>query len=138
MYRLGTQSMRNLVGVHPYLAFAVMKAIKVTSQDFSVVEGVRSMSRQRELVAKGRSKTFNSYHLYGLATDLVPFVNGKKTWEDRYFKEIHNAMSSVIEKYNLPIDNGFDLWNWDKPHWQMTGWREKYDIRKIDPKCFKG
>lgn len=138
MYRLGTKSMKNLVGVHPYLAFAVMKAIKVTSQDFSVVEGVRTMSRQRELVANGSSKTFNSYHLYGLATDLVPFVNGKMTWEDKYFKEIHNAMESVIEKYNLPIDNGYDLWNWDKPHWQMTGWREKYDIRKIDPTHFKG
>jgi len=138
MYRLGKRSMANLVGVHPIMSFAVTEAIKITRQDFTVLEGVRTMQRQKQLVANGSSKTYRSYHLNGLAVDLVPFVNGKLTWEDPYFSAIHTAMKTVIQKYNLPIDNGFDLWGWDKPHYQMTGKRSEYDIRKLKPKCFRG
>ena len=137
-YKLGKRSMANMVGVHPELSFAVTEAIKISKQDFTVVEGVRSTKRQRELVASGKSRTMNSYHLNGLAVDLVPFVNGTITWDVRYFPAIHDAMTAVIKKHGLKIDNGFDLWNWDMPHWQMTGKKKLYDIRKLKPKCFKG
>ena len=138
MYKLGKSSLSKLVGVHPDLAFAVHQAIKITSQDFSVVEGVRTMERQKQLVAEGKSKTYRSYHLNGLAVDLVPYVNGKLSWDEKYFPAIHDAMTEVINRYGLNIDNGYDLWGWDMPHWQMTGMKPEYDIRKIYPKCFKG
>lgn len=126
-----------MVGLHPHLAFAVEEAIKLTKIDFTVAEGVRTTARQRELVSKGYSKTMNSYHLYGLAVDLVPWIHGAPTWEDiGAFGAIHEAMSEVIHTHGLKIDNGFDLWGWDRPHWQLTGMREHYDIRKIDPKRF--
>ncbi len=127
-----------MVGLHPIMAFAVEMAIKETKQDFMVLEGVRTMKRQKELVASGNSKTYKSYHLYGLAADLVAYVDGKPTWEEKYYKEIGRAMKAVIKKYKLPIDWGFELWGWDMPHFQMTGYRNKYDIRKIAPKQFKG
>jgi len=41
--------MANLIGIHPVLSFAVVKAIKVTKQDFTVFEGVRSIERQQKL-----------------------------------------------------------------------------------------
>ena len=138
MYKLGKRSMANLIGVHPLLAYVVTEAMKISKQDFTVLEGVRTMVRQKQLVANGSSKTYRSYHLNGLAVDLVPFVNGKLTWEDRYFSEIHKAMETVIKRLGAPIDNGFDLWGWDKPHYQMTGKRSEYDVRKLKPKCFKG
>jgi len=134
MYKLGKKSLSKLLGVHPILSFAITEAIKITEQDFTVLEGVRTMQRQRQLVKDGKSKTLNSYHLFGLACDLVPYVNGKLTWEDKYFEEIHKAMTIVIEKYNLPIDNGFDLWGWDKPHYQLTGMKTEYDFRKLKQK----
>lgn len=37
-----------------------------------VLEGLRTTSRQAELVAKGFSKTMNSKHLTGRAVDLAP------------------------------------------------------------------
>jgi peptidoglycan L-alanyl-D-glutamate endopeptidase CwlK len=142
MYHLGRRSLRNLVGVHPELAFAVHEAIKITKSDFGVTEGVRSMARQRKLVAQGRSKTFNSYHLYGLAVDLVPYIDGNYRWEGRdaakAFDDISDAMKKVIREHGLNIQNGYDMWGWDHPHWQMTGWRGKYDIRKIDSSRFPG
>jgi len=138
-YKLGKRSLRNLVGVHPQLAFAVHEAIKITDVDFGVLEGVRSMKRQRKLVKQGRSKTYRSYHLYGLAVDLVPYIDGNYRWDSEdAFRKINKAMKKVIKKYNLNIDNGYDLWGWDRPHWQMTGMRSYYDIRKIDPDRFPG
>jgi peptidoglycan L-alanyl-D-glutamate endopeptidase CwlK len=138
-YKLGKRSLRNLVGVHPELAFAVHEALKISEVDFGVTEGVRSMARQRKLVKQGRSKTLKSYHLNGLAVDLVPYIDGNYRWDSNSaFKEINRAMKVIIEKHGLDIQNGFDMWSWDKPHWQMTGYRSKYDIRKIDPVRFPG
>ena len=134
MYKLGTKSLQNLIGVHPILAFAVVEAIKITKQDFTVFDGVRSMAKQKQYVAEGVSTTFNSYHLWGLAVDLVPWVNGKASWSEVLFIEIHEAMTMVIKEHNLNIDNGFDLWGWDNPHYQLTGLKSEYDIRKLSKK----
>ena len=136
MYKLSTKSMKELVGVHPALAFAVTEAIKLTSQDFMVLDGVRSTSEQKKLVDRGVSKTYNSFHLYGLAVDLVAYVDGKPTWEKQYYQAIADAMKYVIRLHNLPIEWGFDKWSWDLPHWQITTLngedaRTQYDIRKL-------
>ncbi len=132
MSKLSKRSWRELQGVHPVLAFAVEEAIKITKQDFMVFDGVRTTKEQEKLVARGVSKTNNSYHLYGLAVDLVAYVNGKPTWEEKYYKEIAIAMKQVIKTHKLKgIDWGYDLWGWDLAHWQMTGLRKKYDIRKM-------
>ena len=74
----------------------------------------------------------DSYHLYGLAVDLVPYVDGKFTWkDDAAFSAVAVAMKQVIYTHGLKIDWGFDLWKWDKPHWQMTGMKAAYDVRKL-------
>jgi peptidoglycan L-alanyl-D-glutamate endopeptidase CwlK len=136
-HKLGNRSLKRLVGVHPMLAFCVHEAIKISEVDFGVLDGVRTMKRQRTLVRQGKSKTFKSYHLYGLAVDLVPFINGRYTWEDEEaFILISEAMNEVINRYDLKIQWGFKKWGWDMPHWQMTGYRSKYDIRRIDSKRF--
>ena len=128
---LSNRSMKELVGVHPILGFAVTEAIKITNQDFMVFDGVRTATEQRKLVDRGVSKTNNSYHLYGLAVDLVAYVDGKPTWEKKYYADIEEAMKLVIDKHELPIEWGYDKWSWDLPHWQLTGWRKKYDVRKL-------
>jgi peptidoglycan L-alanyl-D-glutamate endopeptidase CwlK len=136
-YQLGKRSLQRLVGVHPVLAFCVHEAIKVCAVDFGVLDGVRTMDRQRALVQQGKSKTFKSYHLYGLAVDLVPFIDGRYTWDDEdAFVLIGEAMGEVIARYDLDIQWGYAKWGWDMPHWQMTGYRPKYDIRRIDSKRF--
>jgi len=138
MFVLSNKSLGNLVGVHPILSYAVLEAIKISKQDFVVFEGVRTTKRQQELLAKGFSKTKDSYHQYGLAVDLVPLVNGAPSWEKENFKEVLVAMKTIIKKLYLPIQNGMDLWGWDEPHWQISGLKSQYDIRKIRPDLFKG
>lgn len=136
-FTLGRRSLQRLVGVHPVLGFCVYEAITRCAVDFGVLDGVRTMARQRALVAQGKSKTFRSYHLYGLAVDLVPYIDGKYTWaDDDAFTLIAEAMGEVISEYDLPIEWGYEKWGWDKPHWQMTGYKAQYDIRRIDAKRF--
>jgi len=135
-HKLSKRSLRNLDGVHPFLGFAVMKAIEITKQDFTVLAGVRTAEEQAKLVASGASKTRNSYHLYGLAVDLVAWVDGKPSWEERRYAAISAAMKEVIAEHNLPIEWGYAKWGWDMPHWQITELdgmdaRNVYDIRKI-------
>ena len=141
MYKLGRKSRKHMIGIHPILAFAVEMAIKETKQDFTILStgGVRTDAQQLAMYAQGRTTegkkvtwTKNSYHQYGLAVDLVAWQNGKPSWKNKLYPEITKAMKSVIEKYDLPIEWGYDLWKKDLPHWQMTGYREKYDIRKIN------
>ena len=131
MFKLSNRSMRELVGVHPVLAFAVTEAIKHTTQDFMVLDGLRTVREQEKNVARGVSKTMDSYHLYGLAVDLVAYVDGEPSWDKEHYAPIANAMKYVIEKYDLPIEWGYDMWGWDLPHWQMTGYKNKYDFRKL-------
>ena len=73
-YKLGTRSLQSLSGVHPDLVAVVKRAIQITPQDFTVIEGVRNIERQKQLVAKGASKTMNSRHITGHAVDMVPWL----------------------------------------------------------------
>ena len=130
-YRLGRRSQKELIGVEPALAFLVTEAIKITTQDFTVLDGVRSMEEQRKLVARGVSKTYNSYHLNGLAVDLVAYVDGTLSWDAKYYPAIAKAMKKVAKKHGIKVDWGFDLWGWDMAHFQRTGMKPYYDIRKF-------
>ena len=130
-YKLGNKSLGQLVGVHPELGFAATEAIKITKQDFTIFDGVRSFAQQKELVRKGASKTLKSYHLYGLAIDLVPWINGQPRWEHKPLEVINKAMREVIKSHGLEVDWGFDLWGWDKPHYQLTGYKKQYDVRLL-------
>ncbi len=119
-YKLGKRSRKELVGVHPDIVKIVKRAIKITKQDFMVFDGLRTKREQRKLVARGVSKTNNSFHLYGLAVDLIPVVRGKPTWTEKYFPEIHKAVKQAMKELGLnTLDSGFDLWGWDMPHWQL-------------------
>ena len=135
-YKLGKRSLSELACVHPLLGFAVIKAIEITRQDFMVFDGVRTTKEQEKLVLRGVSKTNNSYHLYGLAVDLVAYVDGKPSWDKEHYQAIVEAMKHIIEKYELPIEWGYDKWGWDLPHWQITKLdgkdaRQVYDVRQL-------
>ncbi len=131
MYKLSKRSQKELIGVEPALAFLVTETILITKQDFMVLDGVRSMEEQRKLVDRGVSKTFNSYHLNGLAVDLVAYVDGKLTWDEKYYPAINKAMQKVADKHDIKVDWGFALWGWDMAHFQRTGMKPYYDIRKL-------
>jgi len=117
-YRLGQRSMQNLSGVHPDLVAVVKRAIEITEQDFSVIEGVRNIDRQRQLVAKGASKTMNSRHLTGHAVDLAPYP---LSWDWEYFYPIADAMKQAAEELDVDLEWGGDWESFaDGPHFQLS------------------
>lgn len=117
-YKLSQRSMQHLSGVHPDLVAVVKRAIEITTQDMMVIEGVRHINRQRELVAKGASKTMNSRHLTGHAVDLAPWPID---WDDLdRFRQVADAMKQASEELDVPVIWGGD-WRtfYDGPHFEL-------------------
>ena len=117
-YKLGTRSLQNLSGVHPDLVAVVKRAIQITEQDFTVIEGVRNIDRQRQLLKAGKSTTLNSRHLTGHAVDMVPWP---VDWNDLdRFEVMSEAMKSAADELDIPIVWGGD-WKsfYDGPHFEL-------------------
>lgn len=130
-YRLGLGSLKKLEGVHSDLVRVVARAIQITPVDFTVIEGVRSEARQRELYAAGKTKTLNSKHLRGHAVDLAPWVRGQIPWDNwDLFADVAAAMHQAAKELGVSIRWGGD-WNQngrsddetflDGPHFELMG-----------------
>jgi peptidoglycan L-alanyl-D-glutamate endopeptidase CwlK len=102
-YRLGEASLAKLELVIPPLKGVVLEAITVTTQDFTVMETLRSLARQRELMASGATRTLESKHLkqadgFAHAVDLGAWNDGKVTWGFNDYFEIVMAMDIAATK----------------------------------------
>lgn len=135
MFVLGKRSKDNLKGVHPDLVKVVERAIQLTKQDFTVIEGLRTKERQAELMKKGATRTLNSRHLTGHAVDIVPWVNGNVSWDWKFYSEVRSAMMQAAGELGVEIEWGGNWENFkDGPHWQLP-WN-KYPIQET-PKVKK-
>jgi peptidoglycan L-alanyl-D-glutamate endopeptidase CwlK len=114
-----------LSGVHPDLVRIIKRAGK--SGEFVVVEGVRTLERQRTLVASGKSRTLNSRHIpakngYGHAVDIYPVYQNKVilTWDGGHFKKLSKIVKDAAIAEGIPIEWGGDWKSFlDGPHWQL-------------------
>jgi peptidoglycan L-alanyl-D-glutamate endopeptidase CwlK len=102
-FKLSQRSLDRLDSVDPDLIKVVKYAIGVTKVDFGVIEGIRTLEKQKELVAAGASKTMNSKHLKGLAVDLMAYVGGRGCWELKVYDDIADAMKQGAIEYGVPI-----------------------------------
>ncbi len=122
-YNLGKRSLQSLSGVHPDMVAVVKLAITITEQDFTVIEGIRNINRQRELYKAGKSTTMNSRHITGHAVDMVPWP---VDWNDlERFEVMSEAMKTAAEELDIPIVWGGD-WKsfYDAPHFELD--RKEY------------
>lgn len=116
-FKLSKRSLTNLNGVNPKLVEVVQHAIKVTKVDFAVIEGLRTVERQKELVARGASQTMKSKHLEGLAVDLMAFIDNRGSWELNLYDDIADAMKEGAIKVDVRLRWGAawtvnDIRNW--------------------------
>lgn len=118
MFKLSKRSLKALEGVHPDLVAVVQRSIKITPIDFVVIEGLRTIERQRELFKAGASRTMRSRHLTGHAVDLAVWL-GTIRWEPAPYHQLALAVKAAAADVGVPIQWGFDLWQWDMPHWQL-------------------
>ena len=80
-FKFGKASLKELEGVKTELVLLSRRALELSTQDFCVYDGLRTVKEQEAYVAKGTSQTMNSKHLKGLAVDLVPWIKGKPVWD---------------------------------------------------------
>ena len=119
-YKLSRRSLERLQKVHPDLVRVVMRAIQLTEVDFGVTEGVRTIEKQREYVAKGASKTMNSRHLTGHAVDLVAYVGAEVRWDWPLYHKIAAAMKLAAKELGVAIVWGGDWASFpDGPHFEL-------------------
>ncbi len=109
-FKLSEKSLNRLEGVHEDLVAVVKLAISHSVVDFSVIDGLRTVERQKELYAQGRTKagnivtwTMNSPHLLGHAVDLGAIVNGVLSWDKKWYPLIADAMLESAAKLEIPI-----------------------------------
>jgi peptidoglycan LD-endopeptidase CwlK len=117
-FKLSSRSLKRLDGVDPDLVQVVNYAIEETKIDFGVIEGVRSIQRQEELVASGASQTMKSKHLEGRAVDLMAYIGSRGSWELNIYDEIADAMKFGAEKVGISVRWGAawtisDIRDWD-------------------------
>lgn len=138
IYSFGPKSRERMKGLHPDLVAVLNRAIQITTQDFAITCGVRTLTEQAALYAQGRTKpgpivtwTMNSRHIpgvdgFGYAVDLVP---SPVDWKDpAKFDAINDAMEIAAAELGIPIRWGAD-WDQDgnyrergetdSPHWEL-------------------
>lgn len=103
--------MRRIQGVHPDLVKVVERAIQITPVDFTVLEGLRTIQRQQELLKSGATTTLKSRHLTGHAIDLGAFVGGEVRWDWPLYYKLAEAVKQAAIELSTPI-----VWGgvWDK------------------------
>lgn len=130
-------SLDRLKGVDARLVKVVHRAAQISTVGFMVVEGLRTLERQKQLYAQGRTTkgkivtwTLKSKHLDGLAVDLAPIQNGQIDWTDlAKFDAMAKAMFAAAAELGIKIRWGAD-WNQngrprekgegDSPHFELA------------------
>jgi peptidoglycan LD-endopeptidase CwlK len=120
MRKFSARSLKNLQGVHPDLVRVMRAALQISALDFMVIEGLRTIERQKQLVAKGASQTMRSRHLTGHAVDIAPVVGGVIRWDWPLFHRIAEGVKQAAVDEGVAIEWGGDWKSFpDGPHWQL-------------------
>ena len=117
---LNATSEARLKGVHPDLAKVIQRLAKDSKTDFIVTEGLRTLARQKQLVAAGASKTMRSRHLTGHAVDLAVTVNGDIRWDWPLYLRLAALMKSNALRLGVKMVAGADWATFkDGPHYEL-------------------
>lgn len=119
--KYSARSLKNLNGIHPDLRRVMDRALQTSPIDFVVIEGLRSVERQKQLVAKGASKTMNSRHITGHAVDVAPIgPNGKMAFDWPLYHRLAPTIKEAAAKEGVAIVWGGDWKTFkDGPHFEL-------------------
>lgn len=118
MRKFGKRSLANLMSVDKRLILLFAYALNTSPVDFSIIDGKRSIEKQKFLLRTGKTRTLKSKHLDGLAVDAVPYP---VDWKDtKRFKQLAEHIKDCAEKLSIPIKWGGDWKNFvDMPHYEL-------------------
>lgn len=92
---------------------------------FKLFETLRTKERQQKLFDDGFSKTLNSRHLPNKlgkseAMDIVVYIDGKWSWDNKHLFYYEFLGSKIMEKYSGILKWGRDFKSFkDYPHFEL-------------------
>lgn len=117
---LTIRDLKRLQGVDERLVRVIVRAAEKTDIPFNVSEGLRSIERQKQMVAEGKSKTMQSKHLTGEAVDLYPLTQDRKAVDWKGFERLAAVMKQAAKELDTCIEWGGDWVKFiDKPHFEL-------------------
>lgn len=146
-FKLSNASLSRLATVDPRLVAVAKRAIELSTVDFVVTQGNRTVDEQKKLYGKGRTAaecvakgvpavyarpgeakvtwTLNSNHIGGRAIDVAPYVNGKIEWDENgrlgLWPKISRAFKSAAAELAIEIEWGGDWTKTvDRPHFELV------------------
>ena len=121
MFNFGSRSKERLATVHPDLQKLTELALKYSTIDFGISEGIRSLETQEEYFKRGASTTMNSRHLTGHAVDVYAYIGGSARWEWPLYTEINKAFDKASKKLDIDLVWGGDWKSFsDGPHYELS------------------
>tara|TARA_R110000765_G_scaffold296558_1_gene391692 strand:- start:546 stop:941 length:396 start_codon:yes stop_codon:yes gene_type:complete len=131
MYILGKKSLENLKGVNPILIEILERALEISSNrvdgvDFTIINtaGIRTPEEQNRLFKQGVSNADGyikiSKHQTGDALDVVPYVNGRASWDEKELLKVAICMLQASKELGYRLKwGGFWRTFKDLPHYQV-------------------
>lgn len=117
---LNDRSRLRLMGVHADLVKVIERAYEMSTNPFVVTEGLRTLERQRLLVAKGASQTLDSRHLTGHAVDLAVVIDREARWDWPLYRKLGDTVKAAAKELSIPIVWGGDWKGFpDGPHFEL-------------------
>ena len=107
-FQFGKRSIKRLEGVHPDLVKVCHRALEMSPIDFSIIEGMRTLKRQKALLAKGASTTLRSRHLTGHAIDMAPYIDGTIRWDWPLYHQIAPLFKNAADELGINVEWGGD------------------------------
>lgn len=128
MYSFSVKSLNllNNPKLHPSLRTLMLEAIKDSPIDFTIIETVRTMEKQKEYFKAKATRTLKSRHIpqtnasgFGEAVDIAPYpINWKDT---KRFADLAAHIKRKAKELNIKINWGGDWKTFiDMPHYELT------------------
>lgn len=148
-FAFGNRSLSILANCHPDIRRVAQRAIQISSIDFGVVQGRRTLDEQMRLYGKGRTAAQcramgvpeayaqprlakvtwidprKGNHLSGRAIDVCPFIGGRFNWDDDghlgAWPKIASAFKQAARELGVRISWGGDwVKSKDRPHFEVV------------------
>lgn len=133
-YYLSMTSLARLNDVKPELIKVFKEAIKQAPYDFGIASGYRSTEEQQKLYSYGRYSPYKhkkivtyadginktSYHQTGNAVDIYAYIDGKASWDSKYYEPLARHIQNVASELGVDLEWGGDWKSFkDLPHFQI-------------------
>ncbi len=128
--KLNDSSVKKLDGVHQDLQKVIYRTAEITTLGFIVTEGLRTLEKQKKLVAIGASRTLRSRHLTGHAVDLAAWLddgdgipeNGEIRYDWTLYPQLNKIVQEAAKIEGIQVEWGGDSFGpgfKDGCHWQL-------------------